>query len=101
MGTITHLLTKHQKRPFSVRQQACVPILGVLIFLTFTLVKNQDLFFGFAALFVVSTYIASMITLLTIPQEWRSGRNIRTLIGLATAGTIVYFAGNLILSILT
>jgi len=100
MSSITHLLTKHRKEPFSVKQQACVPILGLLIFLTFTLVKNQALFFGFAALFVVSTYIASMITLLTIPQEWRSGRNIRTLIGLATAGTIVYFAGELIISIL-
>ena len=96
LSTLTELLAKHSKLPFRLTQQQCAPILGILIFLIFALVKNQMLFFGFAALFVVSTYIASMITLLTIRQEWSSGRNLRTLIGLATAGTILYFAIELI-----
>jgi len=93
LSTLIGLATEKKKH---LTQQQCVPIIGTLIFLTFALLKNQGLFFGFTALFMVSAYIGAMLTLLSIKKEWTSGRNIRTLIGLGTAGTILYFSIELI-----
>ena len=57
-----------------------------------TTIKNMDLFFDFTALFIVFAYTASMITLLTIKKEWKSGQNIKTLLGIGTALLMMFFA---------
>jgi len=98
LSTLVDLAAKNSKRIWHLTQQQCVPIIGLLIFLTFLLLKNKGLFFGFTALFMVSAYIGAMLTLLSIKSEWISGRNIRTLIGLATASMILYFSIELILT---
>jgi len=98
LSTLVSLAGNYAKRCWCLTQQQCVPIIGTFILLTFALLKNQGLFFGFTALFMVSAYIGTMLTLLSIKEEWTSGRNIRTLIGLATACTIMYFSIELILS---
>lgn len=73
-------------------QRAAVLLVGFFIFLTYTTLKNLDLFFNLTACCVVFAYIMAMITLLTIKQEWKTGHNIITLAGLATAGLIFMFA---------
>ena len=93
LSTLVELATDKKRH---LTHQQSVLIVGLLIFLTFALLKNQGLFFGFTALFMVSAYIGAMLTLLSIKEEWTSGRNIRTLIGLGTASTILYFSIELI-----
>ena len=65
---------------------------GASIFLSYTTLKNVDLFFSLTAIFIVFAYATSMITLLTLESEWKSGRNIKTLLGLLTAAVIFAFA---------
>jgi len=86
------IATKHTHNPICLPHRACVAAIASIILFAFALLKKTDLFFSFTALFNVSVFIAAMVTLLTIRDEWRSGRNIITLLGLATAATIWYFA---------
>ena len=75
-----------------ISHSAAVLIVGGCIFLTFALLNNIDLFFNFTAVFLIIANILSMITLLTLKSEWESGQNIKTLLGMATASAILYFA---------
>ena len=75
-----------------ITQRTMVFVVGIFIFLSFLFLKNIDLFFSFTALFLIFAFVASMITLLTIKEEWESGQNYKTLIGIATAFVIFYFA---------
>jgi len=98
LSSLIDIASKGTQKAWHITQQQCVPIVGLLIFSTFWLLKNQGLFFGFTALFMVSAYIGTMLMLLTIKKEWTSGRNICTLIGLTTASTILYFSIELIIN---
>lgn len=69
-----------------------VLFVGSSIFLSYVTLKNLDLFFNLTAMFIVFAYATSMITLLTLESEWKSGRNIRTILGLLTAAAIFAFA---------
>ncbi len=73
-------------------QRLAVLIIGFGIFLTFMFLKNIDLFFYLTAIFILLAYSLSIITLLTIKDEWKGGRNLITIGGLITAGMIFYFA---------
>lgn len=72
--------------------RASVLTVGFFISLSFFFLKNLDLFFSLTALFIILAYILSMITLLTIPSEWKGGKNIMAILGLITACIICYFA---------
>ena len=69
-----------------------VLIVGFCIFSSFMLLKNIDLFFSLTAIFLIIAYSLSLITLLTIPDEWKGGKNLITIGGLITAAVIFYFA---------
>ncbi|MDP3889012.1 MAG: amino acid permease [bacterium] len=88
------LTKKIQKYRFShlINQQTAVLLVGACIFLSYILIKNDMLFFAITATSIVSAFILSMITLLTMKSEWRSGQNIKTLFGIITASAILYFA---------
>lgn len=86
--TVEYLVHKKWVTPTS-----CVAVVGGAIFTTYSTLKNANLFFSFTAVFLVTAFIMSMITLLTIKDEWRSGNNIKTVLGIATALLIMYFAG--------
>jgi len=77
-----------------VSQPLLVVIVGLLMGFVCASLQNIDLFFSIIALFVVFTYILSMITLLTMPSEWKSGNNVKTIVGMLTALTIFYFAAD-------
>jgi hypothetical protein len=63
-----------------------------VITLSYITISNPYIFSSITAVFIVFAYVMSMITLLTLPQEWRSGQNIQTLIGIVTALAIFCFA---------
>jgi amino acid transporter len=69
-----------------------VVIVGAGIFSTYALLKNMNLFFMLTAAFIIIAFLLSMISLLFIKEEWKSGQNIKTVIGMATALAILYFA---------
>jgi len=75
-----------------INQRTAVLFVGVCILLSYLMLKNPDLFFYLTAAFIIVAFILSMITLLTIPDEWKSGRNITTLCGITTALVIFMFA---------
>ncbi len=66
--------------------------IGTLIATCFLSIHNLDQFFNLTALFIMGAFILSFITLLLLPKEWKSKRNIITILGLVTASMITYFA---------
>lgn len=75
-----------------LNQSIAVLLVGIGISITYLTLKQIDLFFNLTALFIISAFILSMVSLLFIKQEWKSGQNIKTLFGIATALLIFYFA---------
>jgi APA family basic amino acid/polyamine antiporter len=69
-----------------------VLVIGAGIVTTFSLLSNINLFFSLTAICIIAAQILSLITLLLKKEEWQSGRNIITLVGICTALTIFYFA---------
>ncbi len=84
----THALIKKNV----IGHKTAVFLVGLCICITYITLTNIDLFFYITALCIISAFILSMITLLTIKSEWRSGQNIKTLLGIGTALMIFYFA---------
>lgn len=81
-----------KKTPAETARRFSVITVASGIFLSFMLLHNIDLFFSLTALFIETAFLLSMITLLTIPSEWKSGHNVKTIIGIGTALMIMYFA---------
>lgn len=73
-------------------QRTAVFIVGACITLSYSTISNVALFFNLTAFFVVFAYLMAMIALLTHTEEWRSGHNYKTLVGIATACMIFAFA---------
>lgn len=68
------------------------------VFVTAGLMYAVSVFFSaewlmpLTALFIVPSYVLSSIALLFIPQEWRSGGNVVTLVAILTGLVLVYYA---------
>lgn len=75
-----------------LNQKTAVFIVGLLTGFAFISFENINLFFNITAIGIVLAYLLSMITLLTIPSEWKSRHNIKTIIGIITALIIFFFA---------
>jgi amino acid transporter len=75
-----------------INQKSSVLIMGCCILLSFVTFKNMDLFFSLTSIFLITAFMLSMITLLTMRSEWKSGENFKTLAGVATALVILMFA---------
>jgi len=69
-----------------------VIIIGFSIFITFSLLKNISIFFNLTSIFLIFAFVTSMISLLTLSEEWKTGQNIKTILGMITAFLIFYFA---------
>lgn len=84
----------------NIQYKIIVVTLGSFICSTFLLFNNLDLFFSLAALCIVASYCSSIAALFFIKDEWTSGRNIITLLALATASVILFFGARGVLSVL-
>ena len=85
-------VVKKVKKDVALTQPIAVLIVGVCILTSCIALENLNLFFSIVATCIVSAYLMSMITLLTIKREWQSGQNIQTLLGVTTASIILFFA---------
>lgn len=75
-----------------INQKTAVLFVGSMIFLSNMTLKNPNMFFSITATCIVFAYIMSMITLLTMKEEWQSQQNIKTMLGIITATVILIFA---------
>lgn len=73
-------------------QRFAVLFVGLSIFISYSTLKNLDLFFCLTSIFLVPAFMMSMITLLTLKSEWESKQNIKTILGLITASVMLFFA---------
>ena len=55
----------------------------------YTTITNIDLFFTLTAIGLMFAFITAMTSLLYQPKEWKSGQNIKTILGLITAFIIL------------
>lgn len=85
-------LARNSASSSGISQSTAVLCVGLVICITFLTLTNIDLFFYLTALFIIMAYILTMITLLTIPTEWKNGQNKKTIVGIATGLLIFYFA---------
>lgn len=74
-----------------MNQRVATLLIGGAIFTSFALLHNMA-FFNLTALFMLTALSLSMITLLFIESEWKSGQNYITIAGLLTASVMVCFA---------
>jgi amino acid transporter len=65
-------------------------LMGLFIAGSYSLFQNIDLFFNFTALFVIVAFVTAFITLFTVRQT--TAHFIQTIAGLLTAGIILFFA---------
>ncbi len=75
-----------------ITSRTTIVLIGLGIFISFATIQSLDSFFSLTALFMIVAFISSMITLLTLKEEWQSGQNIKTILGFLTAFVIFYFA---------
>ncbi|MBV8661123.1 MAG: amino acid permease [Candidatus Dependentiae bacterium] len=68
-----------------ITQKFGVVICGLIMFVCFTTITNLDLFFTLTNVGLIFAFIATMMALLFQPSEWKSGQNIKTILGLITA----------------
>lgn len=68
-----------------VNQKMGVLFCGLVMFICFATITNLDLFFTLTDLGLIFAFMTTMIALLYQPSEWKSGQNIKTILGLITA----------------
>lgn len=68
-----------------ITQKFGVVVCGIIMFIFFTTVTNIDLFFTLTNIGLIFCFTTTMIALLYQPSEWKSGQNIKTILGLMTA----------------
>lgn len=85
--TISGLLASN-----TLNNKTSVLLVGALIAISYMTFTSLNLFFSLTAIFIIFAFAASMLTLLLIPSEWKSGRNIVTLLGMGTALLMFTFA---------
>lgn len=97
-GSSTLLVSYYKKfkspaiQKLNITNRMAVCIIGVAIFITFTFLNNINVFFNLTSIFLIFAFATSMISLLMLTGEWKSGQNIKTILGLLTAFLIFYFA---------
>ncbi len=90
--TTNPLLARALSPHDAAAHRAAVLVISAGITTTFMLLSNLNLFFSLTALCIIAAQILSLITLVCRVEEWKSGQNIITVIGICTALTIFYFA---------
>jgi amino acid transporter len=68
-----------------ITQKTSVLFCGAVMLICFMTISNISLFFALTDVGLIFTFITTMIALLFQPAEWKSGQNIKTILGLVTA----------------
>lgn len=72
-------------------ERTSIVLIALCIYLSCITFTNE-FFFYYTAIFILTAYAMSLITLVTIPEEWKSGRNYITVVGLVTIVVVFGFA---------
>ncbi|MBP9764836.1 APC family permease [Candidatus Babeliales bacterium] len=84
-----------------INKKTSVCLASLIMITVFLTVEKMDIFFSLTNVCVLFAFITSIISLLFIKQEWKSGKNYVTLIGLLSACAIFGIAlQNLVFTIL-
>jgi len=75
-----------------INQKVSVLIIASGIALTYSTLQSIDLFFSLTAIFLIVSFIASMITLLVDRKNKTTSSLVVNMLGLLTAGIILFFA---------
>ncbi len=75
-----------------INQKTMVLLSVSIITIACMLIRNLSLFFSLADVFILFAYISSISALLFIKEEWKSGQNYMTILGLMCAITIFAIA---------
>jgi amino acid transporter len=75
-----------------ITQKNSVLLCGLIMLICFMNITNLDLFFTLTALGLIFAFITTMMALLFERAEWKSGQNIKTILGLITACIIFAIA---------
>lgn len=68
-----------------ITQKTTVLICGSVILSSYVFISNADMFFSLTAVAIIFALITSMIPLLKLKSEWKSGQNVTTILGIITA----------------
>lgn len=63
-------------------QRTMVVICGTIILLSYIFIDSYDVFFSLTSVAIIFAYITSMVPLLLLKSEWKSGQNVTTILGL-------------------
>lgn len=74
----------------TVNQKTTVLIAGLAILGSYLFIENMSVFFSMTDVALIFAFITSMVPLLKLKKEWKSGQNITTILGLLSA--LVIFA---------
>lgn len=83
---------KHLVASNIINQKSCVLLCGLVMLTCFVTISNLELFFAMTDVGLIFCFITTMIALLFEPNEWKSGQNIKTILGLITALIIFIIA---------
>lgn len=75
-----------------LNQKVTVLLCGAAIATSYLSITNIAIFFSIADVGLIFAYTTAMLPLLFLPQEWKSGQNIKTILGIATACIIFIVA---------
>ena len=75
-----------------ITQKSSVLFVGTAIFVSYITLQNPDLFFAITATCIITAYIMSIITLLTLKEKRISSETIQIILGIITATIILVFA---------
>ena len=68
-----------------ITQKTTVLLCGLAIFTSFISISNTDIFFSLTDVCLIFAFITAMAPLLYQRSEWKSGQNIKTVLGLISA----------------
>lgn len=75
----------HAYKQGYMTQQAGVLFCGIIMLVCFLSIQNISLFFTLTNIGLLFAFITAITALLFQPEEWKSGQNIKTILGLITA----------------
>lgn len=75
-----------------INQKVAVLIIASGIAFTYSTLRSIDLFFGLTAIFIIFSFMASMVTLLIERSNKSIGSLVANILGLATASIMLFFA---------
>jgi hypothetical protein len=87
--SFSKILHNHHHKFHILNQKIGVLFCGFVMFVCFMTITHINLFFTLTDIGLIFAYVSTMIALLLQPAAWKSGQNIKTILGLIT-GIVIF-----------